>query len=160
MRRAIPFGLILLLLAACSSQTDSGNENGYAALEGRWFPTSDSGSNLVITQACCGARSRVTGTLKWNGADIPLGPASTIVDYTVVLPDSASGPTHILAMNLELNPETDEALCRLEGLVESDGTGFSGSRPLSISSLRLVRWVVVPSGCEPMGDSLEWVKAR
>lgn len=160
MRRAILFGFILPFLAACMSQMDSGEINGYAALEGRWVPTSDSGSDLIITRACCGARSRVTGKLNWNGADIPLGPASTVIDYTVIMPESASGSTHILAMNLELNPESNEALCRLVGLVESDGTGFSGTRPLSISSLRLVRWVLAPSGCEPRGDSLKWVKAR
>lgn len=159
MIRAILFGFILFSLVSCTSE-DSGEENGYAGLVGRWITASDSGSSLLITQVCCGSRSRVKGSLTWHGADLPLGPASMVNDYSVILPDSTSSPTHILVLKLDLNPEEEGALCRLEGVAESKGVGYSGSLPLSISSLRLVRWVLVPSGCEPWGDGLEWVKDR
>lgn len=159
MRGVILFGLILLL-AACTSQTDSGKEKGYAALVGTWVSPVDSGSGLEITRACCGTRSQVTGSLKWYGAVLSIGPASTVNDYSVIRPDSGSSTIHIIALNLDLNGESEGALCKLDGVAESDGTGHSGSRPLAISALRLLRWVLGPTGCEATTDSLEWVKAR
>lgn len=160
MSRAILLGSILLLLAACSSETDSGEENGYASLVGPWVSLPDSGFGLEITQVCCGPRSRVKGSITLDGEELPFGPASSVNDYTVILPDSASSVTHIVVLKLDLHPEEDGDLCRLEGMAESEGDGYSGSLPLSVSALRLFRWVQTPTGCEATGESLEWVKAR
>lgn len=156
-----PFALLICaLLSACASSPVSQGEERYALLVGKWRAVEDSALILDISGACCGERSRLTGTIQDHGLSMPLMPGSNVIDYTVIKPDSGAQPLHEFEVYLELRPGQPDSLCGMDGfaLDEIGNRAFATDSPSGIRKLSLTKWVLNGPSCEPSQDTVEWVR--
>lgn len=152
--------LICVLLSACASSPVTQEEERYATLVGKWRALEDTAFILDVIGACCGERSRLSGTIRDNGSSMQLMPGSNVIEYTVIKPDSGAQPFHEFELYLELRPGQPDSLCGMDGfaLDEMGNREFTTDSPAGIRKLRLTKWVLNGPICEPSQDSLEWVK--